>query len=214
MDEETAIIDRNTRNEKIKNFFVKNKFRLIIFLLVLIIILISFFGLREYQDGKKIKISETYNSIMIDYSNGNLGSVKERLKTIINEKDPTYSPLSLYFIIDNNLSENKSEVNSLFDILIFKTSLNEEIKNLIIYKKALYNADDIGEKEIIDILKPLSNSKSVWESHALYLLAEYFFSKNEKQKAKDFYQQIISLENANSNIRIKAQKRLNRDISD
>ena len=89
MDEETAIIDRNTRNEKIKNFFVKNKFRLIIFLLVLIIILISFFGLREYQDGKKIKISENYNSIMIDYSNGNLGSVKERLKMIINEKDPT-----------------------------------------------------------------------------------------------------------------------------
>tara|TARA_B100000524_G_scaffold207667_1_gene108591 strand:+ start:438 stop:1082 length:645 start_codon:yes stop_codon:yes gene_type:complete len=214
MDEETAIIDRNTRNEKIKNFFINNKKRLITFLLILIIILISFFGFREYKDTKKIQISENYNSIIIDYSNGNLDSIKDRLKMIIAEKDPTYSPLSLYFIIDNNLSENKTEVNSLFDILINKTSLNEEIKNLIIYKKALYNADDISETEIIDILKPLINSKSVWKSHALYLLAEYFFSKNEKQKAKDFFQQIISLENANSDIQIKAQKRLNRDISD
>ena len=66
----------------------------------------------------------------------------------------------------------------------------------------------------MSIFKPLINNDNLWKSHSLFVLAEYFFSKNEKQKAKDFFQQIISLENANSDIQIKAQKRLNRDISD
>jgi len=60
----------------------------------------------------------------------------------------------------------------------------------------------------------LINSESIWKSHGLYLLAEYFFSKNEKQKAKDFFSQIIMLENANQEILKESQKRLNRDLGD
>jgi len=102
----------------------------------------------------------------------------------------------------------------LFDILINKTSLETEIKNLIIYKKALYNADTSNESELLSILNSLINSKSVWKSHALYLLAEYFYSKNEKQKSKEFFNQILSIENANQDIIKEAQKRLNRDFSE
>jgi len=132
---------------------------------------------------------------------------------LVRKKDPTYSPLALYFIIDNNLKESQ-QVNNLFDILINKTSLKDEIKNLIIYKKALYNADLIAENELLNILNPIINSDSVWKSHALYLAAEYFFSKNEKEKSKEFYSQITNLENANQDLKIKAQKRLNRDLSE
>ena len=35
---------------------------------------------------------------------------------------------------------------------------------------------------------PLLNSDSVWKSHALYLVAEFFYSKGEKQKSKDFFE--------------------------
>ena len=98
--------------------------------------------------------------------------------------------------------------------MINKTSLENEIKYLIIYKKALYNGNTIEENDLLQILKPLINSESIWKSHGLYLLAEYFFSKNEKQKAKDFFSQIISLENANQEILRESQKRLNRDLSD
>ena len=45
-------------------------------------------------------------------------------------------------------------------------------------------------------------------------MAEYFYFKNEKQKSKEFFDQIITLENSNPNIKIEAQKRLNRDFSD
>jgi len=133
---------------------------------------------------------------------------------IINKKDSTYSPLSLYFIIDNEIIKDKNEVNKLFDIIINKTSLENEIKNLIIYKKALFNADQSNENELLDILKPLINSESVWKSHALYLMAEFFYSKSEKQKSKEFFNQIIILDNANDDIARKAQKRLNRDLSE
>ena len=57
-------------------------------------------------------------------------------------------------------------------------------------------------------------SDSVWKSHALYLTAEYFYSKNEMQKSKEFFNQIINLENANQEIQLEARKRLNRDLSE
>ena len=102
----------------------------------------------------------------------------------------------------------------MFDILIKDTSLDSEINNLIIYKKALYNADNAQESDLLNMLNPLINSKSVWKSHALYLMAEYFYSKNQNQKAKEFFNQIIVLENSNPEIKTQAQKRLNRDLSD
>ena len=98
--------------------------------------------------------------------------------------------------------------------MINKTSLEKEIKNLIIYKKALFNADFINENELLNILNPLINSESIWKSHALYLIAEYFYSKNEKQKSKEFFNQILNVENANQDILKKTQKRLNRDFSE
>ena len=133
---------------------------------------------------------------------------------IINKKDQTYSPLSLYFIIDNNLVTDRSKINSLFDLLIKNTSLDSEIKNLIIYKKALYNADNAQESDLLNMLNPIINSKSVWKSHSLYLMAEYFYANNQKQKAKEFFNQIITLENSNPDLRLQAEKRLNRDLSE
>ena len=102
----------------------------------------------------------------------------------------------------------------MFNILIKKTPLETEIKNLIILKKGLFNADQTNEIELLNILNPLINSDSVWKSHALYLLGEFFYSKGEIQKSKDFFQKIVSIENPNSEILINTQRRLNRDLSD
>ena len=133
---------------------------------------------------------------------------------IINQKDSTYSPLALYFIIDNELEASNEEINKYFDILINDLKLEKEIKNLIIYKKALFNADSIDENSLLNILNPLINSKSIWKGQALFLMAEYFYSNNEKEKAKEFYNQIIILENTNRDLKVEAQKRLNRDLSE
>ena len=214
MDEDLSIINTNTRNEKIRNFFVNNKNRIISGIIILIIIIVGVFSYDKYLINKKNDISDSYNSIIIDYSEKTKEKTASSLIEIVNKKDPTYSPLSLYFIIDNNLVSDQSRINSLFDILINDTSLDSEINNLIIYKKALYNADNAQESDLLNMLNPLINSKSVWKSHSLYLMAEYFYANNQKQKAKEFFNQIISLENSNTDIRLQAEKRLNRDLSE
>ena len=214
MDEDLSIINTNTRNEKIKNFFVNNKNKIISGIIILIIIIVGVFSYDKYLINKKKDISDSYNSIIIDYSEKTKEKTASSLIEIINKKDPTYSPLSLYFIIDNNLVSDQSKINSLFDILINDTSLDSEINNLIIYKKALYNADSAQESDLLNMLNPLINSKSVWKSHSLYLMAEYFYANNQKQKAKEFFNQIIALENSNPDIRLQAEKRLNRDLSE
>lgn len=214
MDEDISIINSNARNEKIKNFFVNNKNTIILTIITLFVLLIGIYSFDKYKTNQKIKISDKYNSTTIAHSENTKDNTVKNLVEIINEQDPTYSPLSLYFIIDNKLISNQEEVNGFFDILIEKTSLDKEIKNLIIYKKALFNADQSNEADLLNILNPLVNSESVWKSHALYLMAEYFYSKDQKQKSKEFFNQIISMENPNSNIRLEAEKRLNRDLSE
>jgi hypothetical protein len=214
MDEDIAIIDSNTRNEKIKKFFINYKKLLISILVLVITLLISYFIFEEFNEKKKLKISDQYNQIVTEHSKDNKQITSNALVELVNKKDPTYSPLSLYFIIDNQLITEKSKVNKLFDVVIEDVSLQKEIKNLITYKKALFNADDIGENELLKILNPIINSESVWKSHALYLIAEYFFHKGEKQKSIEFFNQIISLENANQELKIESQKRLNRDLSE
>ena len=214
MDEDLSIIKSNTRNEKIKNFILNNKKSLIAFLIMFFGIIISFFGYKEFKKSQTIKISDIYNSTIINYSSETKDETINKLIEIVNKKNSTYSPLSLYFIIDNRLILNQKEINDLFNILIEDTPLEKEIKNLIIYKKGLYNADKVDENKLLEILRPLINTKSIWSSHALYLIAEFFYSKDEKQKAKDFFNKILEIDNANQDIIKETRKRLSRDLSD
>ena len=214
MEEDLSVINTNTKIEKIKNLLIDNKKLFISLIVLLILVLISFFGFKEYQKNQKVKVSDYYNSIIIKYSSETRNQTANNLIEVINKKDSTYSPLALYFIIDNKLISDDKKINDLFDMIINKTSLEKEIKNLIIYKKALYFADKINENELLAILNPVINSDSVWKSHSLYLMAEFFYSKNQKQKSKDFFNQILQLKDANIDILKETQKRLNRDLSD
>ena len=214
MDEEISIINEKTRNEKIKNFFITNKKFLFLSLSFIIIAILSFYSFQIYKDNNKKLISEKYNNAIIEYENGNKSLIVKEFKEIIEGKDRTYSPLALYFLIDNNLIKKQNEVNQLFDILINKTALENEIRNLIIYKKALYNANFSNESVLLDILNPVINSDSIWKSHSLHLIAEFFYFKGEKNKAKEFYTEITTLKNSNPNILNKARQRLIRDLSE
>ncbi len=212
MDEDIEIINTNTRNEKIKKFFITNKKKIIIFLSFLILIAIFYFLFSEIKERNKIKLAEKYNKIKIDHTTNNKEITKNKLIEIVYENDSTYSPLALYFMIDNEILIENAEINKLFDQIINKTKLDKEIKNLIIYKKGLFNSDFTSENELLKILNPIINSESIWKSHALYLIAEYFYSKNEKEKSKEFFNKIVKMNNSNQKIKVESQKRLNRDF--
>tara|TARA_Y100000746_G_scaffold204532_1_gene191153 strand:+ start:347 stop:991 length:645 start_codon:yes stop_codon:yes gene_type:complete len=214
MEEDISIIDTNTRIEKIKNFFIKNKKYLITILSLIILIIFAFFAYNEMQNKKNKNLAEKYNDIIINFESKDKSKFKKELVEIIYEKNETYSPLALYFIIDNEIKSSNEEINEFFDVIINETKLDKEIKNLITYKKGLFNSDFENENNLINILNPVINSNSVWKSHALYLMAEYFFDKNEKQKAKEFYNQILNFEKSNEKIVQETQKRLSRDFSE
>jgi predicted negative regulator of RcsB-dependent stress response len=214
MNEEITIINSNTRNERIKNFFVNNRKNLIIVFSIILVVIIGYISMLEMKERAKIKLGNQFNITTLNFDKEDKQITIDQLTKLINENDVTYSPLALYFIIDNNLIDNNNEINILFDVLIKKTNLSEEIKNLIIYKKALFNSDFSTENDLLQILNPIINSESIWKSHSLYLIAEYFYSKNEKQKAKEFFNQIILLPSVNNDIKVKSQKRLNRDFGE
>ena len=214
MDEEISIIDSSTRNQKIRNFLINNKKILIFSSIILILVILGFYSYQIYQNRNFESLSNKYHNAIVAHKNGDSSKIIREMKEVIEFKNSTYSPLAIYYLIDENLIKNRNEINNLFDILIDKTTLDDEIKNLIIYKKALYNADNISESELLKILNPIINSNSVWRSHALYLLAEYFYYNDEKLKSKEFFNQILNTENANPDIIQETQKRLNRDLSE
>ena len=175
---------------------------------------IGIYSIDTYKKQTKLKLANKYNFAVINFNPENSRKTIENLTDIVKANDTTYSPLALYFLIDNNLIENQEEINQLFDEVINKTKLDKEIKNLNIYKKGLFNSNFVSENELLMILNPLINSESIWKSHALYLIAEYFYSKGEKQKAKEFFNQILSLPEVNTDIKSASQKRINRDLSE
>mgnify|MGYP006137381583 CR=1 FL=1 len=214
MDEEIIIIDTNTRNEKIKNFFINNRKNLIIGFSIILVSIIVYLSMKEIREQSKIKLANHFNITTINFKIEDKQKTVDQLKKVINKNDATYSPLALYFLIDNNLIDNKNDINRLFDKLINEINLDKEIKNLIIYKKALFNSDHSNENDLLQILNPIINSESIWKPHSLYLMAEYFYSNNQKQKAKEFFNQILLLPNINSDIKLESQKRINRDLSE
>ena len=208
MDEEISIINNETKKQKVLNFFKNNKKKLFLLLIILILIPFSIFSYQIIKDKNKDKLSSKFNLAVSSYENGNKSEIKSIMKDIINNKDKTYSPLALYFLIDNDIQLTNEEVNNYFDIIINEINLDKEIKNLNIYKKGLFNSSFVSENELLLILKPVINSDSLWKPHALILLGEYFLDKNQNQKAKEFFNQILNIENTNEQLKIEAKKRL------
>ena len=212
MDEDIEIINQNTRKLLIKNFF-KNNYKKILFLFsFLICVLIFYFSFIELQDRKKNKLAEKFNNIIFDKELTDKNDIKSKMIQIVNAKDSTYSILALYYLIDNKLSDNQNEINKLFDLVILISK--KEDKNLIIYKKALYNSDKLSDNEILSILQPIINSDSIWKQHALLLMADLYFSSKQFNKSREFLNKILNLKISNQNIKTDVQKRLNRDFSE
>ena len=215
MEEEIQIINENAKKEKIKNFFVKNSKYLIFSISAIIILILAYFVYLEINSRNQSKLAEEYNYIVNNFNNlQNSEQSTERLIRIVEKKNSTYSPLSLYFILDNELVTEKNEINKYFDMVINIGSLEKEIKNLNIYKKAIYNSNFVDEAELVEILRPITNSDSIWKSHSLFLLAEFFYFKENKAESKKLLNEIINYENSNTEIKLEAQKKLVRDFSE
>ncbi len=214
MDQEIEIINTSTRKEKIINFFINNKKKIATLAVIIILTIFGYFYYEELKSKKKKNLADQYNKTIIKFELGQKENIEKELKEIIHIKDSTYSVLAFYFLLDNDLINSNEETNKYFDILIDEIVLDQENKNLIIFKKGLFNSDFATENEMLNILNTVIKSESIWKPHALYLMAEFYLAKNEKQKAKEFFNQLANLNNTNDKIKTEAQKRLRADFSE
>ncbi len=197
-----------TKKSKLKKFYEINKILIFSVILILIIAIASVSFYSETKEKKKILLSDNYLAAKVYLENGDRNKVKNILKTIIFANDSTYSTLSLFLILNENLIVDQGELSNLFDHVLENNKFEKEVKNLIIFKKALFQSNFVSELELLDAVKPLINTETVWKPHALLLLGDYFASKKEYLKAKEFYVQILSLKNLHKELYNQARTQL------
>ena len=197
-----------TKKTKLRKFYETNKILIFSTALIIIIAIASVSFYSEVKEKKKILLADNYLSAKIYLENGDRNKAKSILKTVIFANNSTYSTLSLFLILNENLIVDQLELSSLFDHVLENNKFEEEIKNLIIFKKALFQSHFVSELELLKALKPLINTETVWKPHALLLLGDYFTSKKEYLKAKEFYIQILSLKNLHKELYRQAESQL------
>ena len=198
-----------TKKTKLREFYESKKIIIYSSVLSLIIVIASYTYYLESGEKKKIYLSENYMQAKVYLERGNKTKAVEILRDVIFSNDPTYSTLSFFMILNENLISSKQEVSKLFDHLLENNKFDKEIRNLLLYKKALYKSNYVEEPKMLEEIKPLLNNKeSAWKGHALLLLGDFYFSKKEYIKAKDFYSEILSTENLQQDLYNQAKSKL------
>ena len=197
-----------TKKSKIREFYESNKILIFSTVLVLIIAVASISFYSEFKEKKITLLSDNYVKAKVYLENGDRNRAKDLLKTVIFANNTTYSTLSLFLILNENLIVDREELSHLFNHLLENNKFEKEIQNLIIFKKALFQSNFVNELELLEAVKPLINTETIWKPHALLLLGNYFASKKEYSKAKEFFAQILSLRGLHKDLYAQARSRL------
>jgi predicted negative regulator of RcsB-dependent stress response len=185
MSEETT---NYSLKSKAVNLIKKNVKNLIILFTLIILIFFGYLFNKDLNYKKEIKISEDYTLATINFKEKKRDEAKKLLENIIIKSHRFYSPLALYFIIDNNLETDSLKIINFFDKILLIKSIDEENLNLIKIKKAIFLFELGDEDTILKTLNPIINSKSVWREMAIKLISNYFLSSNQKTKANEYLQ--------------------------
>ena len=189
-----------TKKSKLKKFYENNKILIFSFIVSLMLVFGSFSIYLEKKEKKRILLSENYLKAKIYLESGNENKAIDILKEVIFANDPTYSTLCLFLIMNQNLITDYKELSALFDHLLAKNKFSKEERNLLIYKKALLNSNFVDESEMLKSINPLLSTETFWKPHGLLLLGDYYVSKGEYIKAKEFYQKIFTINNLHNDL--------------
>jgi len=197
-----------TKKTKIKKFYEKNKSLIYTFIFFTIFALFGVIYYLENEENKRITLSDDYMRAQIYINEGEKNKAKILLEKIIFKNDPTYSSLSLFLLLNEDLVTDNNKINNFFNHLLKNNKFEKEMKNLIIFKKLLAQFDNLQESELLSISKPIISSDSVWKPHVLLLFGDYFMSKEEYVKASEFYEKILSTKGANQEFYDQAKLKL------
>ena len=203
-----------TKKSKLGKFYEENKVLIFSTVLILVIAIVSISYYFDVKEKKKILLAESYIEAKVYSENGDRNKAKNILKTIIFANDSTYSTLSLFLILNESLIIEQNELLDLFDQVLKNNKFEKEVRNLIIFKKALFQSNFVSESELLEAVNPLINTETLWKPHALLLLGDYFFSKKEYFKAKEFYIRVLSLKDLHKDLYKQATSQIMLIVND
>ena len=168
-----------TKKSKLLKFYESNKILIFSFILSLIVAYFSINFYLDNKENKRILLSDNYIKAKFYLEKGNKTDALNILKEIFYSNDSTYSTLSFFLILNENLITDDKQISNFYDHLLQNNKFDDEIRNLLIYKKALFDSNFVSEAELLKTTKPLLNNETLWKPHALILLGDYFVSKGE-----------------------------------
>tara|TARA_Y100000590_G_C15444816_1_gene910330 strand:- start:187 stop:834 length:648 start_codon:yes stop_codon:yes gene_type:complete len=197
-----------TKKTKIKKFYDDNKKLIYVFISFAMLSIFGIIYYLENKESKRIALGDDFVQAQIYINHGEKDKAKKLLEKIIYENDSTYSSLSLFLLLNEDLIKDNNKINNFFDQLLKNNKFDSEIENLIIFKKLLTQFDYLEESELLNISKTIISSNSVWKPHILLLFGDYFMSKKEYIKAREFYEKILLTKNANQEFYDQAKLQL------
>jgi len=200
--------DTTTFKSKVINFYNNNKVIIFSFVIILLIIMISTVYLVENNKSKRAVLANSYIEAKVYLANNDKEKAKSILEGIIFSNDSTYSTLSLFLYLNENLTANPEKLVSLFNQVLENNKFEKEIKDLIIFKKALVQSNFVNESKLLKTVNPLIKEETIWKAHALILVGDYYVSNKEYLKAKEFYKQVLSIKNLHQNLYLHVQTQL------
>ena len=158
--------DKILTKDKIINFLSKNKLKLIFFIIIFAVFLISIVFIKINNDKKNNINAENYIKAGLLL---NVGKKEESLsyyEKIIESKNKFYSILALNIIVEKNLISDHDKIIEYFSIVNDRLK-EEEQKDLLNFKKALYllknNKNLEGEKILNSLIDKKSKFKKLSE---------------------------------------------------
>ena len=197
-----------TLKSKIINFYKNNKIIIFTFIIILLILAISTVYLVESNKSKRIALADNYIEAKIYLANNDKEKAKSILEKIIFSNDRTYSALSLFLYLNENLTTDQEKLVGLFNHVLENNKFEKEVKDLVIFKKALIQSNFVNETKLLETVNPIIKEETVWKPHALLLVGDYYASNKEYLKAKEFYKQVLSIKNLHKNLYLHAQSQL------
>ena len=148
--------------EKINLFFENNKFKIVLLVFVIFLILIFTAFLNANAKKNNILISEKYIKAGLFLSKNQNENAKNYYEEIVLSENKFYSLLALNTLIEKGLINDKEKIIKYF-VKLESLNFSKDLTDLILFKKALYLIkikDNKSGKNILNkLIKDGSNLK-------------------------------------------------------
>ena len=145
--------------DKTISYLKENRRKIILIFILLLLSISSIIFFNIYKQNKNELISEKFVQAKLLLQNDDKSEANKILEEIILSKNKFYSILALNTILEKNLLEDKIKIIEYFEFLE-KMNIEEEQKDLIFFKKALFLIKYSEKEKGYEILKNISNSES------------------------------------------------------